>query len=99
MIARLSGLRSSGMPNKEEDVRNFRPERVGGFADDAMFAVTPEGRVYRGFFAVRRMLWVSPLTWLLLPFVHAPLSGSDPSPSPLFLSSWKRTRFLQRTPE
>jgi len=38
------------------------PMLAGADTDMAMFAVTEEGRVYRGFFAFRRMLWASP--WL-----------------------------------
>jgi predicted DCC family thiol-disulfide oxidoreductase YuxK len=42
---------------------------------EAMYAVTSRGEVYRGFFAFRRVMWVSPLTWLLLPFFYFPGSG------------------------
>jgi hypothetical protein len=38
----------------------------------AMFAVTGEGRVYRGFFAFRRMLWASPWLAPLLLLFYAP---------------------------
>jgi predicted DCC family thiol-disulfide oxidoreductase YuxK len=51
------------------------PMLEGADLDHAMFAVTDDGAVYRGFFAVRRILRASPLTWLLLPIVHMPLSG------------------------
>jgi predicted DCC family thiol-disulfide oxidoreductase YuxK len=44
--------------------------------DDAMFAVAPDGRVYRGFFAFRRVLRESPLMWPLLPIFYLPFSGT-----------------------
>ena len=48
------------------------PELRGADLDQAMFAVTKDGGVYRGFFAFRRLLWVSPLLWLLIPFFYFP---------------------------
>jgi predicted DCC family thiol-disulfide oxidoreductase YuxK len=48
---------------------------AGADLDNAMFVVAEDGSTYRGFFAVRRMLRVSPLTWLLLPIFYLPLSG------------------------
>jgi len=39
IVARFSGPRPFGMADKEDDVRDLRPQRVGGFADDAVFAV------------------------------------------------------------
>lgn len=43
--------------------------------DDAMYAVTEDGRAYRGFFAFRRAVWVSPLMWWLLPLFYFPGAG------------------------
>ena len=40
--------------------------------DEAMYAVTGSGRVYRGFFAFRRVLLSLPLAWVLLPFFYFP---------------------------
>ncbi len=40
--------------------------------DDSMYVVSARGRVYRGFFAFRRLARSSPLTWLLLPLFYAP---------------------------
>ena len=51
------------------------PVLAGADVDNAMFVVAEDGSTYRGFFAVRRILRVSPLTWLLLPIFHLPLSG------------------------
>ena len=38
----------------------------------AMFAVTEDGQVFRGFFAFRRMLWASPWLVPLLALFYAP---------------------------
>ncbi|MEE2637947.1 MAG: DCC1-like thiol-disulfide oxidoreductase family protein [Acidobacteriota bacterium] len=46
-----------------------------GDLDDAMFVVSPDGRVHRGFFAFRRLLWTSPWLWLLLPVLYLPGAG------------------------
>ena len=51
------------------------PTLAGADLDQAMFVVADDGSTYRGFFAVRRILRTSPLTWLLLPVFHLPLSG------------------------
>ena len=40
-----------------------------------MFAVAPDRSVTRGFFAFRRILWESPLMWLLIPLFYLPGSG------------------------
>ncbi len=48
------------------------PELQGADFDHAMFVVTGRRSVYRGFFAFRRMIWSSPLTWLLIPFFYFP---------------------------
>lgn len=48
------------------------PELADADFDNAMFAVSPERRVYRGFFAFRRMLWESPFMWMLLPIFYFP---------------------------
>lgn len=38
----------------------------------AMFAVTPRGEVFRGFFAFRRIMWESPRLYPLLPLFYGP---------------------------
>jgi predicted DCC family thiol-disulfide oxidoreductase YuxK len=40
--------------------------------DNAMFAVAPDGRVTRGFFACRRIIRELPLLWPLLPVTYFP---------------------------
>ncbi|HEY6360243.1 MAG TPA: DUF393 domain-containing protein, partial [Vicinamibacterales bacterium] len=51
------------------------PVLAGADFDSAMFVVTDDGAVYRGFFAFRRILRASPLTWPLLPLFYLPPSG------------------------
>ena len=48
------------------------PMLAGTDTDLAMFAVTEEGLVYRGFFAFRRMLWASPWLAPLLALFYVP---------------------------
>lgn len=52
------------------------PELQGADFDNAMFVVTERRAVYRGFFAFRRMIWSSPLLWLLIPVFYFP--GATP---------------------
>ncbi len=40
--------------------------------DDAMYAVDGSGRVYRGFYAFRRIARTTPLEWWLLPLLYFP---------------------------
>jgi predicted DCC family thiol-disulfide oxidoreductase YuxK len=51
------------------------PELAHADFENAMFAVAADRSVSRGFFAVRRLAWQSPLTWVLLPLVYFPGSG------------------------
>jgi predicted DCC family thiol-disulfide oxidoreductase YuxK len=39
--------------------------------EEAMYAVAGS-RVYRGFFAFRRLAWTSPVTWWLAPLLYLP---------------------------
>jgi predicted DCC family thiol-disulfide oxidoreductase YuxK len=48
------------------------PMLAGADTADAMFVVTGQGEVFRGFFAFRRMMWASPWLYPLLPFFYAP---------------------------
>ncbi len=48
------------------------PGLRGADLEQAMFAVTEDGEVHRGFFAFRRVLWVSPLMWPLIPLFYFP---------------------------
>jgi predicted DCC family thiol-disulfide oxidoreductase YuxK len=40
--------------------------------ESAMYVVDPKGLVFRGFFAFRRLIWASPLLWILIPFFYFP---------------------------
>lgn len=51
------------------------PELRDADFDNAMFVVTESREVSRGFFAFRRMIWGSPLTWLLIPIFYFPGAG------------------------
>jgi predicted DCC family thiol-disulfide oxidoreductase YuxK len=51
------------------------PMLAGADTDDAVFAITSRGEVFRGFFAFRRMLWASPWLFPLLPFFYAPAAA------------------------
>jgi len=68
-------LRLHDATDREAVLARF-PTLAGADFDNAMFAVAPDGRVYRGFFAFRRILRASPLTWPLLPFFYLPFSGT-----------------------
>ena len=67
-------LQAHDATNRAAIVARF-PMLGGADFDNALFAVTEDGIVFRGFFAVRRILRESPLTWILLPFFHLPYSG------------------------
>jgi predicted DCC family thiol-disulfide oxidoreductase YuxK len=67
-------LVSHDATNRGAIVARF-PVLAGADFDSAMFAVTAQGTVYRGFFAFRRMMRESPLTWPVLPFLYLPYSG------------------------
>lgn len=51
------------------------PELAAADFANAMFTVTPDRRVHRGFFAFRQVALQSPLMWLALPLLYAPGSG------------------------
>jgi predicted DCC family thiol-disulfide oxidoreductase YuxK len=52
------------------------PELAEADFEHAMFAVAPDRRVTRGFFAFRRILRESPLMWPLLPLFYLPGSSA-----------------------
>jgi predicted DCC family thiol-disulfide oxidoreductase YuxK len=67
-------LRFHDATMRDSVLREF-PELAGADLADAMFTVDERRRVYRGFFAFRRLIWESPLMWPLLPLFYAPGSG------------------------
>lgn len=58
--------------NDREAVGAKYPMLAGADVEDAMFAVTERGEVFRGFFAFRRMMWESPWLYVFLPVFYAP---------------------------
>lgn len=48
------------------------PELSGANVDDAMYAVVENEPVSEGFYAFRRLLWNSPLMWILIPVFYFP---------------------------
>ncbi len=62
--------------NARQKVHGMFPELANADFENAMFAVAPDRRVTRGFFAFRRILRESPLMWLLLPLFYFPGSGT-----------------------
>ena len=48
------------------------PELAEADFDNAMFAVTEDRQVFRGYYAFNRIVWSSPLTWVLIPFFYFP---------------------------
>lgn len=58
--------------NARQEVVAAFPELKEADFENAMFAVDPDRRVTRGFFAFRRILRESPLMWLLVPLFYLP---------------------------
>jgi predicted DCC family thiol-disulfide oxidoreductase YuxK len=61
--------------NARPEVLQAFPELSNADFEHAMFAVSEDRRVSRGFFAFRRILRESPLMWPLLPLFYLPGSG------------------------
>jgi len=61
--------------NGRDVVLKHFPALTGADLDEAMFAITPEGKVFRGFFAFRRMMWASPWLYPCLVLFYAPGAG------------------------
>jgi predicted DCC family thiol-disulfide oxidoreductase YuxK len=70
-LARREVFRLHDGNDHEAVVKRF-PALSGADTDEAMFAVTPEGEVLRGFFAFRRMMWASPWLYPYLALFHTP---------------------------
>jgi predicted DCC family thiol-disulfide oxidoreductase YuxK len=70
-MARRDVFRLHDANDREAVLARF-PMLASADTDLAMFAVTEEGLVYRGFFAFRRMLWASPWLVPLLALFYAP---------------------------
>lgn len=61
--------------NALRQAHSLFPELRDADFDHAMFAVSPDRGVTRGFFAFRRILWESPLMWPLLLLFYFPGAG------------------------
>jgi predicted DCC family thiol-disulfide oxidoreductase YuxK len=61
--------------NARQQVLAKFPELSNADFENAMFVVSPDRAVTRGFFAFRRILWESPLMWPLLLLFYFPGSG------------------------
>jgi predicted DCC family thiol-disulfide oxidoreductase YuxK len=48
------------------------PQLLEAKLDEAMYALVDGEPAYQGFFAFRRLIWSSPLTWLLIPVFYFP---------------------------
>lgn len=59
----------------EDRVKARFPALAGADFQGAMFCVDPEGRVHRGYFAFRRMVFATPAAWFLLPLFVLPGSA------------------------
>ena len=58
--------------NERDAIQARFPMLADADTDQAMFVVTPRGKVFRGFFAYRRILWESVRLYPLLPLFYAP---------------------------
>ncbi len=70
-LDRRGALRLHDANDREGVVTRF-PQLRGADLDDAMYAVDDAGRVYRGFYAFRRVFRVLPLAWWLVPWLYLP---------------------------
>lgn len=64
-------LRFYDANERNKTIERF-PELLDADFENAMFAVSPDRETYRGFFAFRRIIWESPLTWVLIPLFYFP---------------------------
>ena len=72
---RLKPEATEALPEATEALPEATGELANADFDNAMFAVAPDGRVTRGFFACRRIIRELPLLWPLLPLAYFPGSG------------------------
>jgi predicted DCC family thiol-disulfide oxidoreductase YuxK len=61
--------------NLRPQIRAAFPELAEADFENAMFVVSPDRHVTRGFRAFRRIVWESPLMWPFLPLFYFPGSG------------------------
>lgn len=58
--------------NQMDQVLGRFPELKNADFENAMYAVSPDGENFRGFFAFRRLIWCAPPLWLLIPLFYFP---------------------------
>ena len=73
-MARRNAFRLHDANDRDAVLARF-PMLAGADTDLAMFAVTEEGEIFRGFFAFRRMLWSGPRLAPMLALFYAPGAG------------------------
>jgi len=56
-------------------VQALIPSLTPAAANEAVYVKVEGGKHYRGFFAIRRLMWNSPATWPLLPLFYLPGAG------------------------
>lgn len=57
------------------DLAGVHPDLTRQAAVSQLHIITGEGRLYGGFFAFRRLAWVMPMLYVLLPLMYLPLAG------------------------
>jgi predicted DCC family thiol-disulfide oxidoreductase YuxK len=61
--------------NQRAEIAAQFPELAHADVENAMFTVTDDRRVHRGFFAFRQIALAAPLMWPLLPLLYLPGSA------------------------
>lgn len=82
-VRALGLIRRLAFPGALEFYDSHDPETLGKKfpwirpqdAEEAMIAVTEEGRACKGFYAFRQLIWRAPALWLLAPFFYLPGSS------------------------
>ena len=60
--------------HEPDTFQRFR-ELSAANVDDAMYAIVEGEPIYEGFFAFRRLIWNSPLMWILISIFYFPGAG------------------------
>lgn len=68
----LERLRTLDLHQDQDEIARFAPQLTHERMMQAMQLITPHGRVYAGFYALRRMARALPALWLVLPLMYLP---------------------------